>query len=699
MPDQHASTQPGSGSISGSGSGPAHGDLFAALEAQLVQLRAVQSDHEARTMALTRREADLAAMEARLGERQQSLDAAAEQLEARRAAVEADLQAGEEALAEESARLDRQRRALAEERDAIDEARETLEVQRDDLAREAARLTALAESLEARAAALDETQDHLARAQEAIAGRETVLAELASAQAAARQAQEDLEQRLQQARRSAHEAQARVEALTADADALRAETAALRTAQAAAADLERRCADLENERESLLAQVSDLEQRLEDASTASSKAPSAAQVAELSDERALLLARVVHLETQLTACAQQVQSPDADDHAEALRALECRLAELDGECSRLRDERALADQLRDEAERGVQALEARCRELERAAADAEAQAKTKPVDRPAAAAGAADQEFREKAKRLAAIARHLKGRQLRLRRYRAAIELRRGEPVQREIRGVDMEKHAAQIRHLEQQKHELADLRRKMSIAERRMIRRWARPRAVATLGWLMLCALVAAGGSWIAASRLYPPMVTASLVLEPKGAKAAISDDEAIAWRSWHLGLLHDNTFRMSLAKRMADLRLDKWDDEISVGRVLTQDLTHDSIDPRRITLTLAGTSERETLAFLDVLGGAISFESQRQHKRRGEGVWASIAGERREGERIRYATAGEVPIRDERFAKAGPMFGGSLLVLVLLGIGISTHLARVKREFDADGSLFNDEPIAQSA
>lgn len=259
------------------------------------------------------------------------------------------------------------------------------------------------------------------------------------------------------------------------------------------------------------------------------------------------------------------------------------------------------------------------------------------------------------------------------------------------------ELQARQAQELRDQKQRLLQAQEALSASERVMIRKWARPRAAATLGWLVLVAVVCAGVSLLAANHFVPATISASVEIEAKSRFGGpISEKDAAGWETWLRGMLTKNGFHKILAKRLAALRLDAYEDPTVIGGRLSNDLKVDSSRLGLVTLTLAGTDPDEVTAILDVLATTVSRESTRQAGRRSDGARAVVRGERQGADgRSHYATLNAITIRDQRPIAAGVLFGVLMLISVLLVGRIHRSLLKAKQTIDGEQDLFDPDGL----
>lgn len=329
-------------------------------------------------------------------------------------------------------------------------------------------------------------------------------------------------------------------------------------------------------------------------------------------------------------------------------------------------------------------LNARVAELERELEEARAM--------PAAIADESEQnefaqKLRQKAERVTAVAEHLRRRRARLIKLRQLMRQKvasdAGGPPSERMRSEEMIK-------MERERTQLHELRQVLANSEKQLIRRWARPKAVLIIASVVLLAICCAGASWLAADQLFPAHISASVALEARNhAHTAISAQEAEAWRNWHTDLVSDDSFHQTLAKRMAEHRLDQYSDPAKLAKRIKDDVTIDADREGVMIVTLGGTDSDEITAFLDVFTATLVSESNRQMTKRGDNVWATPTGERHEGSQVHYATLNPVPIRDERLAHALPISGGMFVAMLVLIVVAYKKLTKAKRVFDEENAM----------
>ncbi|UCD74244.1 MAG: hypothetical protein JSV91_10685 [Phycisphaerales bacterium] len=429
------------------------------------------------------------------------------------------------------------------------------------------------------------------------------------------------------------------------------------------------------------------------------------KVAELEQRNADLAAELdrVRVELESAAISAREAREQLEQHVakaesrEADRADQDRsIAELNSEVEQLKDHLRLQEQLLEEAraaesaadsdlQERVQELESELAEARAAAASARKADGTRGTDD--AEQARLKEELQQKTERIAVVVDHLRRRRRRLKRVRAL--LREGLPRQT-LSAADRQLRFDQMRRVKEQHRELIEVREMLAASEQKMIRKWARPRAVITFAWILLLTTVVGFGSWFVTDHYFPATISASVTLEAESrTHQPLKEEDLEKWRIWHTQVLSDESFREALAQRMAERQLGQYGSTGAIGVRLDNDLTAYSGEPGSLTLTLAGKNKTETAAVLDIIATTLMQESKRQTARRSDGARAVILGARKEHGLTRYASINRLPVKDERLVYFGPVFGGVFVVSVLIICLVYARLVRAKRVFDEQGPL----------
>lgn len=239
-------------------------------------------------------------------------------------------------------------------------------------------------------------------------------------------------------------------------------------------------------------------------------------------------------------------------------------------------------------------------------------------------------------------------------------------------------KHAGELR---QQREEIAEAQQRLGAAEERLVRKWARPRAVTLLGWVVVIAAATAAGSWFAASAVVPPLVVVSVELEaePPFGKP-LTQEQAASWREWHLSTLASEGFLKTISRRLSDRRLDAYRQVKALTERLSNDMTVDATENGRLVLSLAGRNPDESKALMDAIATTLAVESEQAVSRRVDNAPAVVQGVYKERGQTRYARVNPDPIEDNRLLYALIFFTGGFIAAVIMASRIYKWLLKAK-------------------
>ncbi|MHC5003218.1 MAG: coiled-coil domain-containing protein [Planctomycetota bacterium] len=341
-----------------------------------------------------------------------------------------------------------------------------------------------------------------------------------------------------------------------------------------------------------------------------------------------------------------------------------------------------AEEQRQATEEAVLAAEEQRQVLEERLEELEGRLQEGAAVQPSAAAAPLVDEAR-----LLEHVEHLRRRHARLKRIRRLLRRARTGAVTTDV---TQEQRAAELRKLQQERVQLDEVRRMLAATERKMIQRWAMPRAFTVVCWLLILVTLNGGAAWLASDLLHPVESAGTVIVEAvsdanQPAKAA----ELQSWRTWCTDLLEDERFHAALAKRMADQRMDMYADAGAISTRL-EGLGVDTAEPGQLMLSLTGTNEEEVLAVLDVVAGTLAARSKQEAAKRSGGVYGSVVGERVDDGRVRYAALSPVAVHDVRLQQALPIFGVLIVVSLTVVLTCYRRLARAKRLFEEVDDAF---------
>ncbi|MBT8485084.1 MAG: hypothetical protein HKO59_03220 [Phycisphaerales bacterium] len=738
QPEPHAGESQDADRSEATGTSSQVRSILSTVGVQLEQLQRIQEEHDAQSLALEERERGLAELDADLRQQQATLAEERAAISTQRDQLAAEIDAYHASTSDQRGELETMRATLEQERNALADLQATFAQDHLTLDADRARIDEERQQLEQqraefdaqRASFVEERGDYqnlcnenlasIDTREHAVTERESMLDsredDLATIERNLSNAQRDFEEdrdtwMRERSDRERHENErlaaieqrerdvAERETLIAqDQDRLHDGAGRIDTLTQRCAELERHLAEA-NERTARLEHdgldlAQEVEQERDDA-----RAELARVQQELSDRdaeqerlRAELAGHQDTIEQLRHSGGSEPKGEGSDSPAHA--ALQQQLAALNAELIAARGETdAVRAKVKQAAAQREAELAARIETLEQKLAES-------PAPDGGAGADSAMIELRTKAQRLAEVAEHLHRRNRRLklvRRLRREKAVTTRDPLGQEQRMLRArEEHVEQTRRLEKLRHELSEKRSTLATQEKKMMRRWARPRAIATTAWIVVLLMVSAAVAWYVANEVAPTTVSASVTLKAKSnQRGALSDEAARKWQAWHVAVLRDKNFQNTLASRMQERRFDGASSLALLRERLDEDLGVDTTEPHLITLTMTGQDEGEMRLFLDILATTVAAESRRQLKKRTDTAWAIVQGERREDGRLCYSSANPGTIDDQRLVYAGPVFGGTML-LILFIVGFAyRRLTKAKLEFDADGTLFTDAPV----
>lgn len=277
--------------------------------------------------------------------------------------------------------------------------------------------------------------------------------------------------------------------------------------------------------------------------------------------------------------------------------------------------------------------------------------------------------------RIRRVASHLQRRHKRLQRVRTLLrETERKKPARCED---DPAMRAAAMESLQKKQQTLAERQDALAAAEQTMHRRWARPRAVATAGWVLILVSLNAAVAWVAAGALFPTPQAASAMVSPEQQPGEKADAEQLErWQDWHAAMLEDETFLNTVADRCAERRLGE------VDAILASAAASPDVDGSLVLSVEASDDAQRVGAVLDVLVSTLVTQSSRSAELR-SGQLAATAESAR-GSEHRYATLHPVQIDQRQLTASVSFLAVGLAVTASLIAGVYLRLVRAKRVFD---------------
>ena len=397
--------------------------------------------------------------------------------------------------------------------------------------------------------------------------------------------------------------------------------------------------------------------------------------------------RINELEAALQAARAEERTDDGIDAdaavsmiAEARAPLEDRITELERQLVEAKDSRAESAGVASDgvARKKYEAVKERCLKAERRSDELDT-ALAMTNDRGQAQEMA--KRLRTKAERVSEFARHLDRRRDRLSALRSAMAKQRDSEVVTEGNATYHE-----LQRLEAQRQELSQVREFLGRSEQQMVRRWARPRSVATVAWVLVILGVSVAAGWFGTREFIsiPGTATVSLVASAAGG-SPLTGEAAQSWDAWHRALATDPAFIAIVQKRLASRGIAPEGGEAGTGRMLAEDLSFEDEGSGRLRLVLSGTDTRRLEPTLDAIATTMASESARQAPRRPDGARATLPTERLTGRGVAYASVVGGGMGEAALIRMGGITASVFLASLLLIGALYAFLSRAKRIFEA--------------
>ncbi len=647
-------------------------------------------------------------------EQRQHLEQAVAGLEREQAAAEEKQAASEQELIELRAELEAARKAEQETRDALHQAQ-------SDLAAAQSRRESAEAGLQAARAQLEERSGELTAAKAAC---ENLESDLQSRQEAFDAERAALKEAADASAAELDSLQKQVEALTAERDeslqrAIELQTELSGLQQAHGAATQAHADALEQARSEAQEQIEQARQALErQRSQLEAAKGKLREFAEVIDEQTDATEQVVYLRDQIdqqqkliSELRLQAQQPGAagenDAESAELRAriadLSAQLDEAQQECAALRRqldaaaaspggpaEELLARQLR-ERDAQLDELKRRLEEARQAAASvdeahiAQLHQQIARLQQQLDEARALDpsdvpQELAGQAQQLAELHRQMRTRRARLQRQKELLADRSEKLLS--VQQVLQQRHQ-QYEEVLAEKNAIADLKKKLSTAEVKLIAKWAAARGTIVAMLTMLTLLVLAAASYGVAYKFAPATFVASCVIKPEHpAGERIGPDERAAWATALQGMAASDPVLKAAADRMGQRGFADLDQPAELQQYLSRNLVAEVQADGLLRLELQVPSRYPAERVLDTYAVALMQVANAMREQRPDGYTSRLASA--------PAAEGE-PVSDERLLFAGYVFGGATVVMGLLCVGIRRSYAKAKPVFDLNDETFD--------
>jgi chromosome segregation ATPase len=207
-----------------------------------------------------------------------------------------------------------------------------------------------------------------------------------------------------------------------------------------------------------------------------------------------------------------------------------------------------------------------------------------------------------------------------------------------------------------------------------------ARSKAFSTMFFGACATSILGGASWLLAGQVAPEAYQARAVLAADSPDRELSAAELEEWTTFHAGMLEDPRFHEFASQRMARQGLPALGSATAVKDRIAKAIKPQSNKPGELTLEMTGVGREKTERELQMFAVAMQSQSREAKDRRADGANTIISVS---------AKAGDEPLDSVRLMYAGGIFGGVMLVFVVLVAIVWSRLAAAKMKFDQSNAV----------
>lgn len=678
-------------------------EVLAEFESGLDSLKALYSQRQRLQTRIRQHEDAVSAREAAVTQRAAEVEQGAKEYQARRQQLEegqARVTAREGELAARAEELTAERAAIEEARIAVNAARSGSEAQ----ARERHEtLNARTQELEAIAREMECQREDLNRQSQVLNAARADFEREREAKVATELAQvESLQQSLAAEREKLASALEQGRALEARVTELNTQLNDARTqAQALAATREKTDAKAAADRAALVEKVKECEQALaagagERAALTEKFAQRDRAATEAEQRGEALAAQLEQLERTL-----QAQGKAAEQRADEFARLTDRAAEFERRLSQEQEESARLNASLSEhqaagarLEEVVEALKGKLRleldereemrhQLEAAQAGLmQTSARTAQLEEELARTSTELADLRQQARArknrpVSSSSAAMLRRQQRLKKAHALI---RQQSSKLRMASEAMRKRISQCEQVMAQRAELASVRDRVIMAERKTLQKQAGGKAA----MITLCAVavfaVLAALSWAAARELAPATYMASSMLQANGRGRQLNESEKMEWQNFHQGLLEDPRFHETVADRYKKQGVVTLSSASAVAEMIHADVTLETPEPGQLVVHMKGQGSDRTQRSLETFTAAFTSHANAAQQQRVDGGVTEVK---------QSASVGAEPLDNTREVWAGGFLAGTVLLGAFLWGFLWQRLAGAKTAFEQDPAM----------
>ncbi len=224
------------------------------------------------------------------------------------------------------------------------------------------------------------------------------------------------------------------------------------------------------------------------------------------------------------------------------------------------------------------------------------------------------------------------------------------------------------------------------SSAQRKVRNKEVRSGVLVGLFGLIAITLMLGVASWFTAGRVAPGQYSSQATLIAASPDGKLSENELAAWEAYVTGLMTEPRFLEVAADRMERRGITQFATPGELGKHMEQSLDVVASMPGEIVIEYRDAGAERAQRILDTFVVAITSAANNARARRGDAAITSVSDS---------ASLTTEPLDTTRLEMAGMIFGGGMVLALIVGGVLWRRLAAAKAKFENDSrvEVLNDE------
>ncbi len=227
---------------------------------------------------------------------------------------------------------------------------------------------------------------------------------------------------------------------------------------------------------------------------------------------------------------------------------------------------------------------------------------------------------------------------------------------------------------------ELAEAYEAIASAQRKVRNKEVRSGVLVGLFAMVAITLMLAVGSWFASGRVAPGMYSSRATLTANAPDGKLSETDLAQWEAYITGLITEARFLEVAADRMERRGITEFATPGELGKHMESSLDIVASMPGEIVVEYRGVGAERAQRILDTFVVAVSGAANNARARRGDTAITNV----RES-----ASLTTEPLDTKRLEMAGMIFGGSMVLSLIVGGVIWRRLSAAKAKFENDSRV----------